>query len=112
MNLSESAEDVEVEQVIEKIVQKVDINPPSLIIQTNSANSELSAAFHNPSSAIPDEVSQAKASVAKELLKSKMMEHFVISYTVSNGKVTKLQVNGAQGGLVMEINLKKWEEKA
>ncbi|KAJ3342765.1 hypothetical protein HDU91_000489, partial [Kappamyces sp. JEL0680] len=52
-------------------------------------------------------------STVREHFKQKaILEQFVISYNVAGGKVTKLQVNMANGAVAMEVNLKRWEDKS
>jgi hypothetical protein len=48
----------------------------------------------------------------KDVLKQQAaLEQFVLAYTVTSGKVVKMQVNTPNGVLVLDVNLKKWEEK-
>lgn len=72
--------------------------PPSLAKVSNNVNNELL---------------KGNSSNIKEILKAQAnLEHFIISYIVVGGKVTKLQVCGASNVTLMEVNLKKWEERA
>jgi triosephosphate isomerase len=71
------------------------------------------AALIKAGSTTSNEIAKGASSNIKDILKQQAnVEHFIINYIVAGGKVTKLQVCGASNVTLMEVNLKKWEERA
>jgi hypothetical protein len=71
--------------------------------------------IESPSSPAPEQrlVSPTTLSAYREQFEQKFsLEKLVISFSVSGGKVSKLSVIGSNGQVVMDVNLKKWEEKS
>ena len=71
--------------------------------------------IESPSSPSPEQrlVSPTTLSAYREQFEQKVsLEKLVISFSVSGGKVSKLSVIGSNGQVVMDVNLKKWEEKS
>ena len=79
---------------------------------TISVNQASASKISQSSDAISFALPLSLSSATKDFLKTPNIEHFIISYTVASGKVTRLQVGGAANVTLMEVNLKKWEERA
>jgi hypothetical protein len=87
------------------------VPPPAALAKAGSNTSN--EITKGASSNIKDDIAKGVSSNIKDILKQQAnVEHFSISYTVAGGKVTKLQVCGASNVTLMEVNLKKWEERA
>ncbi|KAJ3310973.1 hypothetical protein HDV04_004490 [Boothiomyces sp. JEL0838] len=92
--------------------------------QTEKHGGEISAALSslNDKMASPTAVYKTTKDVLNKLAealdapKSKDIinkrEQYVIAYTTSGSKLNKLQINNSAGQLLVDVNLKKWEEKS
>jgi hypothetical protein len=82
--------------------------PPSLTVQTTQQS-----AVETKTSAIVASLEAIKSPNPYTNPKtiSKEKNHYVISYTFGGGKITRLQLTGVDGGIVMDAQLKKWDEK-
>ncbi|KAJ3320207.1 hypothetical protein HDV06_005451 [Boothiomyces sp. JEL0866] len=106
-------------------VEKIDKSKTVKRAMTERHGGEISAAIssiQNDKAATPTAVYKSTKDVlnklaealdvpkAKEIITKR--EQYVLAYTVSGSKISKLQINNSAGQLLVDVNLKKWEEKS
>jgi hypothetical protein len=92
-----------------KKTHMLETTPSSLVVQTTALEATHGAKL-SPMSGTVEQIRSPNPYLNPKVT-SKEKNHYVISYTVGGGKVTRLQLTGVDGAIIMDAQLKKWDER-